>query len=135
MASAWSTCTSWRMSACDLVASPWSSSTMSLIGWPLIPPLALTESTQACSPARCDGSADGPEKSPIVPMTRAEPVAEGAADAELPDVVPPVLLVLLQAAATVATATASADTCSRLVLRDGFFTGLTPKKSTGTMTG
>src|SRR6266851_214396 len=128
MARTWSTSTSWRMSACDFVASPWSSWTMSLTGWPLIPPLALTESIQACSPARCDGSADGPEKSPIVPMARAEPVADGAADAELPDVVPPVLLVLLlQAAATVATATASADTRSRLVLRDGFFTGLTPK--------
>src|SRR5580693_10684921 len=80
MASTWSTWTSWRMSACDLVASPWSSSTTSLTWRPLMPPLALTESTQACRPARCSGWADGPEKLPIVPMRRSDP---DAATAEL----------------------------------------------------
>ena len=43
-----------------------------------MPPLALTESTQACSPARCSGSADGPEKLPMVPMTRSDPDAATA---------------------------------------------------------
>ena len=79
-----------------------------------MPPLALTESTQACSPARCSGWADGPEKLPIVPMSRSDP---DAATAELDApvlvlvlvLVPLLLLLLLQAVARAATATLSAD--------------------------
>src|SRR5712691_4601627 len=131
MASTWSTWTSWRMSAWDLVASPWSSWTISLIWRPLMPPLALTEFTQACSPARCSGWADGPEKLPIVPMTRSDPdaaTAEPELDALGLVLVPALLplLLLLQAAARAATATLSADARSRAVLRTFFMAGFKP---------
>ena len=132
MASTWSTWTSWRMSACNLVASPWSSSTTSLTWRPLIPPLALTESTQACSPARCSGWADGPEKLPMVPMSRSDPDA-ATAEPELDALVLVLelallpLLLLLQAVARAATATPSTDARHRAVLRVLFITGSTPK--------
>ena len=99
-----------------------------------MPPLALTESTQACSPARCSGWADGPEKLPIVPMSRSDP---DAATAELDApvlvlvlvLVPLLLLVLLQAVARAATATLSADARHRAVLRVLFITGSNPQES------
>src|SRR5580700_7191903 len=114
------------MSACDLVASPWSSSTTSLTWRPLMPPLALTESTQACSPARCSGSADGPEKLPMVPMSRSDP---DAATVELDALVLVLVLVplLLQAVARAATATLSADARHRAVLRVLFITVSNPQ--------
>ena len=131
-ASTWSTWTSWRMSAWDLVASPWSSSTISLIWRPLMPPLALTESTQACRPARCSGSADGPEKLPMVPMTRSDPDA-ATAEPELAALVLVLvllpLLLLLQAVARAATATPSTDARSRAVLFAFFITGSNPQES------
>src|ERR1700736_6116339 len=130
------------MSACDLVASPWSSSTTSLTWRPLMPPLALTESTQACNPARCSGWADGPEKLPIVPMSKSDP---DAATAE-PDALVLVLalalvllplLLLLQAVARAATATLSTDARSRAALCAFFITGSNPQESggDGTVTG
>src|SRR5271165_6315629 len=135
MASTWSTWTSWRMSACDLVASPWSSSTISLTWRPLMPPLALTESTQACSPARCSGSADGPEKLPIVPMSRSDPdvaTAELELELELDALVLVLaLLLLLQAVARAATAMLSADARSRVVLLVFFISGSNPQESAG----
>ena len=105
-----------------------------------MPPLALTESTQACSPARCSGWADGPEKLPIVPMSRSDPDA-ATAEPELGELalvlalVP--LLVLLQAVARAATATLSADARHRAVLRVLFITGSNPQDSgrDGTVTG
>src|ERR1700736_6368994 len=124
------------MSACDLVASPWSSSTTSLTWRPLIPPLALTESTQACSPARWSGWADGPEKLPIVPMSKSDP---DAATAELDALVLGLalalvvvllsLLLLLQAVARAATATLSTDARSRAALCAFFITGSNPQES------
>src|SRR5271165_3536498 len=94
-----------------------------------MPPLALTESTQACSPARCEGSPPGPEKLPIVPMTRSDPDA-ATAEPELAGLVLLLallaLLLLLQAAARAATATLSADARSRAVLRAVFLTWLEP---------
>ena len=101
-----------------------------------MPPLALTESTQACSPARCSGWADGPEKLPIVPMTRSDPDAatpELAVLAVLGLVLALVplllLLLLLQAEARAATATLSADARSRAVLRAVFISGSNPQQS------
>jgi hypothetical protein len=94
--------------------------------------LDLTELTQACSPARCSGWPDGPEKLPIVPMSSSDPDAATAEPelAVLVLVLVPVLLallLLLQAVARAATATLSADTRSRAVLRALFITGSTPK--------
>ena len=99
-----------------------------------MPPLALTESTQACSPARCSGSPVGPEKSPIVPITRSDPDA-ATAEPELAGLVLLLavpLLLLLQAATRAATATLSADARSRAFLRVEFITGSTPKSRPGT---
>ena len=108
-----------------------------------MPPLALTDSTQACSPARCSGWADGPEKLPMVPMTRSDPDAATAEpelklDALVLVLVPLLLLlVLLQAVARAATATPSADARSRAVLFAFFITGSNPQDSAGdgTVTG
>ena len=102
-----------------------------------MPPLALTESTQACSPARCSGWPDGPEKLPIVPMTRSDPGrGDGGAGAGASSGWPlPLLLLLLvlllQAVARAATATLSADARSRAVLRALFITGSNPQESSG----
>ena len=101
-----------------------------------MPPLAFTESTQACSPARCSGWADGPEKLPIVPTTRSDPdaaTAEPELELELDAlelVLLPalLLLLLLQAVARAATATLSADTRHRAVLRALFITGSNPQR-------
>ena len=106
-----------------------------------MPPLALTESTQACSPARCSGSADGPEKLPMVPMSRSDPDA-ATAEPELDALVLVLvallpLLLLLQAVARAATATLSTDARSRAVLCVLFITGSNPQESAGdgTVTG
>ncbi len=109
-----------------------------------MPPLAFTESTQACSPAKCSGWAEGPEKLPIVPMTRSDPDAATAEPeleleldalelALLPALL--LLLLLLQAVARAATATLSADTRSRAVLRAVFMAGSNPQRSGGMVTG
>src|SRR5438046_10663403 len=110
-----------------------------------MPPLALTEAAQACSPARCSGWPDGPEKLPIVPMTSsgpdaatAEPALELVAPGLEPALVPLLLLLLLlQAVARAATATLSTDARSRAVLRACFMTTSNPQRSarTGKMTG
>jgi hypothetical protein len=102
-----------------------------------MPPLALTELTQACSPARCSGCPEGPEKLPIVPMTRSDP-DEATAGLELAAaglVLPPglLLLLLLQAVARAATATLSADARSSAVLRAFYITGSDPQEA-GTVT-
>ena len=81
------------------------------------------------SPARCSGSPDGPEKLPIVPMSRSDPDA-ATAELELGALMLVLaLLLLLQAVARAATATLSADARSRVVLLVFFISGSNPRKS------